>query len=119
MSKDLIIKRMKIIHELEEELNKLKTHYDETLENDAQYQKIQEEVTKVKSENHEKQERLLSNPSYKAIQDQIKEKRQEVKETKEILSMELVDLYRESGLPEVEDEEGNIKKMKFTVKLVD
>jgi hypothetical protein len=61
---------------------------------------------------------VLSNQSYKALQDEIKERRQELKENKEILSMELVDLYRESGLPEVEDVDGNIKKMKFSVKLV-
>ena len=81
--------------------------------------KIVEEVNKVKNEHKEKTESILNKTSYKDIQEEIKKKRTEIKENKEVLSMELVDLYRESGLPEVEDTEGNIKRMKFSVKLVD
>ena len=40
------------------------------------------------------------------------------KENKEILSQELVDYYKESGSLEIEDADGNVKRMKFSVTLV-
>lgn len=118
MSKELIIKRLKIISDIEKEVNKLKESLQSALENDAEYQRIEEEVQKVRGQHKERTQKIMSNPVVKSLKDQLAEKRTEVKENKEILSMELVDHYRESGLPEVEDPEGNIKRMKFTVKLV-
>ena len=112
MNTDMINKRMKIIEDIQAELNKLKTHYEEALENDAGFQKVQEEVEKVK------EEKILTNNAYKAINDQLKEKRLELKEQKEALSQELVDYYREHGTPEIEDNDGNVKRMKFSVRLV-
>ncbi len=118
MSKDLIVKRLKIISEIEKEVNKLKENLQSSLESDAEYQKIEEEVNKVRNQHKERTQKILSNPVVKSLKDQLAEKRTEIKENKEILSIELVDYYRESGLPEFEDVDGNIKKMKFTVKLV-
>jgi hypothetical protein len=121
MSQEMIVKRLGIMDQLQQELNKLRTHYEETLENDPQYQKFQEEHEKVKSEasqSKEKQEKIMETPSYKAISDQIKEKRTELKEHKEALAQELIEYYRENGTMEIEDSEGNVKRMKFSVKLV-
>ncbi|HLC93821.1 MAG TPA: hypothetical protein VJG85_02280 [Patescibacteria group bacterium] len=118
MNTDSINKRMKIIDDLQEELNKIKALYDETLENDAGFQTVQEEVAKVREEYKEKQNKILSNSSYSVIAQQIKDKRQEIKEHKEALSQELVEYYRENGTTEIEDSEGNVKRMKFSVRLV-
>ncbi len=121
MIQDMILKRLEIIEELQQELNKLKTHYEETLESDPQYQKAQvehEEVKKQVSQIKEKQEKIESNPSYKSISDQMKEKRTELKDHKEALAQELMDYYREKGTLEFEDSEGNVRRMKFSVRLV-
>ncbi len=120
MEKDIIYKRFEIIKELQEELNKLRTHYEEVLENDPQYQKIQEEQEKIKQESvstKEKQGKVEAHPSYKAIHDQVKEKKTELKEHKEALAQELIEYYRENGVLQIEDNEGNIRYMKFSVKL--
>ena len=118
MDTAMIQKRLKIVEDLEQELRKLKDTYDESLEGDAGYQKVQEEITKVKDESKEKQEKILASTSYKAILDEMKEKRIELKEAKEVLSQELVDYYRASGEPKIEDADGNVKRMKFSVRLV-
>jgi FtsZ-binding cell division protein ZapB len=118
MPTEMIVKRLQIIQDLQEELNKIKSHYDEALESDQQFQELEAETEKVKEEKRVKQEKILANPSYKNLSDQLKEKRQELKEHKEALSQELVDYYRENGTIEIEDAEGNIKKMKFSVRLV-
>jgi hypothetical protein len=118
MNKDMIEKRLLILNDLQGELNGLKEQYNDMLENDAQFQQVQEELTKIKTEAKEKQEKLLSNGVSKAIVEQMKEKRQEIKENKEILSQELVDYYKESGSMEIEDADGNVKRLKFNVTLV-
>lgn len=118
MDTAIIQKRLKIIQDLEQELRKLKETYDESLEGDSNYQKVQEEISKVKEEAKEKQEKVLANTSYKAIFDEMKEKRQELKDAKEVLAQDLVDYYRESGTMKIEDADGTVKRMKFSVKLI-
>ena len=118
MATEMIQRRLKIIEELNEELNKLKTHYEEALESDSQYQAAVEEVKKVREEAKVKQDKILTNTSYKAISDKMKEARQNLKEAKEALSQELVDYYKDNGVLEIEDNEGNVKRMKFSVRLV-
>ncbi|HSX39576.1 MAG TPA: hypothetical protein VLI92_03225 [Candidatus Saccharimonadales bacterium] len=117
MNSDMISKRLKIIRDLQEELNKIKEHYDEALESNAQFQQMKEELSKVREESKTKEEKILSNSSYKGMHDQLKEKRQELKDHKEVLAMEMLDYYKENGTLEVEDDQGNVKKIKFSVKL--
>ena len=114
----MIEKRLKIVADLQAELNGLKEQYNDLLENDSQFQKVQEELATIKADAKEKQDKLLSNGVSKAIVEQMKEKRQEIKENKEILSQELVDYYKESGSMEIEDADGNVKRLKFNVTLV-
>ena len=118
MNIDMIEKRLQIIQDLQLELNALKTQYADMLENDTTFQEIQEELKKIRQEYKQKQEKTLDKSTYKAFVDQIKDKKQELRENNEILSQELVEYYRESGSNEIEDADGQVKKMKFTVKLV-
>jgi len=118
MLTEMIAKRMQIIDDLQTDLRKVKSLYEESLENDAQYHQIQEDVIKVQETAKEKRVAILENSTYKAMRDQMKELRQNIKENKEALSQDLVDYYKESGVTEIEDSDGNIKHMKFSVKLV-
>jgi hypothetical protein len=117
MNIDVINKRLKIISDLNEELNRIKSLHDESLDNNPEFQEVQEQEQKVKSETKEKKEKVLANPTIKAMGDQMKDLRVELKENKEALAQELVEYYRESGLMEITDPEGNTKKIKFSAKL--
>lgn len=114
----MINKRIKILTDLQEEMNKIKSLLDESMENDANFHAIQEESAKFKEETKMKKERLMANPSVKAMQEQLKKIRDDVKETKEILSQELADYYKESGSLEYTDDSGETKRIIFSVKLV-
>jgi prefoldin subunit 5 len=118
MTPDMIEKRLKIIEDLSIELKSIKTHFDEMLENDASFQKTKEELDKVKEDAKGKREKILANSMVKSVMEQLKEKRQEIKENKEALSQELIEYYRESGSMEILDADGNVKRLKFSVKLV-
>ena len=113
-----IDKRLTIISDLQDEINKLKALYEESLENDPQYQEMQEQEAEVKKEVKVKKEKVLLNSTYQNFQVQIKDLRKEIQENKEILAQDLVDYYKETGSLEVEDEEGNAKRIKFSARLV-
>jgi cell pole-organizing protein PopZ len=118
MTNDIIIKRLKIIQDLTEELNVLREQYQDALENDPQYQEIQQKTTEFKDETKEEKEKVLSNSTYSNIADSMKEKKKEINEIKEVLAHELVDYYRENGTLEFTDHNGNVKKIKFSARLV-
>lgn len=120
MSIEIIQKRLKIINDLQAEINKSKQVYDETLENNPIYQEVQmkeEEVKKIKEASKEKVEKVKENPTLKGINNQIKELKEELKSNKEALSQELADYYRESGSMEIIDLDGNTKHIRFSAKL--
>lgn len=122
MNTQTINKRLKIIDDLNKELNVLKEQYEEALENDPQYQRVQERLEEIKAEVKEQkqkvEEKVEQKSSYLVLKEEIKEKKTEIKENKEILSVELVEFYRDTGQIEFEDDEGNVKKLKFSVRLV-
>jgi hypothetical protein len=118
MSIETITKRLKILSDLQDEMNKIKALYDESLENDAAYQAVKEENAKIAAEAKEKKEKVTSSPTLKNMDEQMKELRDDIKENKEVLAQELADYYKDSGSLEITDAEGNIKRIKFSVKLV-
>ena len=121
MSNQTIIKRLQILKDLTAELNVLKEQYSDALENDPSYQETQGKITElkqgVKEKNEEVKTTILERNTFKNLKTDIKEKQEEIKANKEVLSHELVEYYRTTGSPEIEDLEGNLKRMKFSVTL--
>jgi len=115
---EMILKRLKIIDDLQQDLNGLKETYEGILEDDPAYQDVLESEEKIKEETKQQRETVLAKDAYSEIREQIKEKRQEVKEHKEALAQELVEYYKQSGSLEIEDHNGNVKHMKFSVRLI-
>ncbi len=118
MNQEVIQKRLKILDDLTQELNKLKADLEDALMDDPNYSKMVEEDEETKKSRKEKKEKIMSTAVVKGYQEEIKEKMQEVKENREILAQELVDYYRDNGTLEITDADGNVKHMKFSVKLV-
>jgi hypothetical protein len=115
---EMIQRRLQIISDLKEELNSLKENYVDILEEDPLYQEVQEKALEVREEKQASKTRLMSNATYYRLTDEIKDKRREIRENREALSQELVELYKKEGKMEIVDPEGNVKRMKFSVRLV-
>lgn len=115
---EMIIKRLQILDDLDNELRSLKENLEDLLDNDPLYQEMQEKSQEVNEEKKAIKTRMMSNTTYTRLEEEIKEKRQEIKENKEALSVELVEHYRQHGTLEIKDENGNVKRMKFSVRLV-
>ncbi|KKT11441.1 MAG: hypothetical protein UV89_C0014G0010 [candidate division WWE3 bacterium GW2011_GWB2_43_22] len=118
MNLDIVTKRLKIISDLQEELNGVKAAYQESLENDPAYQELQEEASKFRESSKDKKIQVVSSQTMKAMADQMKELKTEITENKDILGQELADYYKESGSMEITDEDGNVKRIVFSVKLI-
>lgn len=100
------------------ELTKLKSDLEDALMDDPEYTKMLQADEENKKFRKEKKERIMSTALVKGYQEEIKEKMREIRENRELLAQELVDYYRESGTLEITDADGNVKRMKFSVKLV-
>lgn len=118
METGVIQKRLKILDDLMREVGKLKGSLEDALMDDPNYGKMMEEEEETKKVKKEKKDRIMSTATIKGYQEELKEKMQEIKEIREILSQELVDYYKDSGTLEIVDADGNVKRMKFSVKLV-
>ena len=117
MYKDMIVKRLSILDDLSSEINVLKEQYDDLLENDPDYQELKAELDEVKEATRNKSTQVMEKTSIKDLKERMKEKRMEISDNKEALAIELVEYYKETGSLEIEDIDGNIKKLKFSVKL--
>jgi len=118
MTQDQIKKRLQIISDLTAELNSLKSTYEEMLEEDSEYQEFYKKEQEYREEKKEEQNRITSKSVYMALKDEMKDLRRDINENKEALAIELLEHYRDSGILEVTDHEGNTKKIKFTVRLI-
>ncbi|MDC0449236.1 hypothetical protein OAL67_01375 [bacterium] len=118
MATDMIKNRMKIIDDLRQELNKLNALYRESLEENDQYQEVLEQKQQVKEQTKDTEMRVMDTPEIKNFKEQLKDLRVDIKEHKAVLAQELADYFRETGKTEIEDAEGNIKRMVFSVRLV-
>ena len=118
MSTESISNRLKIISDIQDEINKSKVVYDESLEEDETYQEIQKEVEQNNEYIRERKTKVLANPQYVELTEQLKDLRRDLKENREALSQELADYYRDSGKLEIVDHNGETKLIKFSVRLI-
>lgn len=118
MSDETIKKRLKIISDLQEEVNKIKAVYEESLEDNPVYQEIQKVEEKFKEETKEKKQKVKLVPTIMAIDNELKDLRKQIKENREVLAAELVEHYRNTGSMEITDPDGTVKRIVFSAKLV-
>lgn len=112
-----IQKRIDIIEALQKELKTLNDMVKDTMQNDPNFAKVEEEKSKIKEEAKVAKNKIEDKPEIKRILEDMKEKRDEIKEAKETLSLELIEYYRQNTLLTIEDANGKVREMKISVKL--
>ncbi len=118
-SMELIQKRLRMIADLRAELRALRQEASDILENDPEFVRIKEETDLIKTQVKEQKARVIETSAYKEVQEKMKELRADLKDLQEALSQELVELYKEEGITTIEDADGEVKRLKFSVRLVD
>lgn len=106
------------ISRAEEEMDKHKSMLDSILENDETYKDHFEkakEASKVKSATRRQ---VLKQPQAAELAAKVQSLKSQIKENKANLSDYLGQFQKMSGINEIEDEEGEIREIVFTAKLV-
>ena len=106
------------IDRISEELKKQREMLKDTFENDEVYRDHSEkakEAVKVKAAT---KAQIMKQPQVFELSEKIKNIRSEVKELKAALSDYLKEFERISGVNEIEGEDGEVRKIEYTAKLV-
>lgn len=114
----LIKSHVASIERLKDELDKNKSMLDAIFENDPTYKDHSEkakEAAKVKSGT---KLQILKQPQAADLDSKVKSMRSQIKETQGALSDYLREYQRISGLTEIEGEDGEIREIIYTAKLV-
>lgn len=114
----LIKGHISTIDKLTEEAKKLKEMLDDIFSNEPTYQehdKAAKEAAKVK-QNTKKQ--ILRKPQAADLDKKVKELRSEIKENKASLSDYLQEYARMSGSNEIEGDDGEVREIIYTAKLI-
>lgn len=112
-----IQKRIEIIETLKSELKTLTDMLKNMLINDPVYSKAEEAKSKLREEETVAKNKIYEVGTAKNILGQIKEKKDEIKEATETLSLELIEYYRQNSALTIEDSNGKVRELKISVKL--
>lgn len=112
-----IQKRIAMIEKYEEEIRVAKEMLKGELENSTEYLQAEEETKEAQNKKKKIKEDILnSGPNQKLVAD-IKSNTEEISTLREILSAELVQVFKESDTDEIQDATGEKRKLKVSIKL--
>jgi len=118
MDVSTIQKRIDLLEKYEEEVRNAKEMLDGELDNSVEYLEAVEEAKAVAQKKKQiKDEVLGSGPNQKLLAD-IKTNAEEISTLKEILSVELMQIFQENKTDEFHDANGEPRKFKVSVKLL-
>lgn len=100
------------------ELKKQKEMLDSALQNDETYRTHNEEAKKAAKQKGATKLQILSQPGNKALADKVKNLAVEIKEATAALSDYLREYARMSGTNEIETDDGEVREIVYTAKLV-
>lgn len=113
-----IQKRIELLEKYEEEVRAAKEMLQGELENSLEYLEAVEEAKELtKKKKLLKEEIINAGPNQKLAAD-IKSNGEEIKTLKEILSVELMQVYKESDSDLITDRNGESRKFKVVVRLL-
>lgn len=100
------------------ELKKQKEMLDSALQNDETYRLHNEEAKKAAKQKGATKVQILSQPGNRALAEKVKELAAEIKEANSALSDYLREYARISGTNEIETDDGQVREIVYTAKLV-
>lgn len=118
MDINTIQKRIDLLEKYEEEIRTAREMLNGELENSVEYLAADEEAKEAAKKKKQIKEEILNlGPNQKLAAD-IKANTEEIKTLKEILSVELMQVYKESDSDEFNDANGEPRKFKVSVRLL-
>lgn len=113
-----IQKRISLIEKGKKEISDAKEMLKGELENDPAYVEAAEEAETANAKKKRIKEEILGRGSNQKLASEMKANAEEVSLLKEILSAELMEVYKEEGKDEIADADGDNRKFKIVVNLL-
>ena len=110
-----VISRVELLkNELKEEADKLKSAF----ESDAVYREFEENAKAAAKDKLVAKKEILKNPGVAELDLKVQSKRSELRELKEKMSDYLTQFQQISGLSEIEGEDGELRTIVYTARLI-
>lgn len=100
------------------EAKKLKEMFDDILNNDPAYAEANEKAKEAGKVKQTARAGVLKQPQAKDLDDKIRTLKSEMKENQSALSDYLQEYQRMSGVNEIEGEDGDLREIVYTAKLI-
>jgi hypothetical protein len=113
-----IQKRISLIEKGKKEISDAKEMLKGELENDPAYVEAAQEAETANAKKKRLKEEILGRGSNQKLASEVKANTEEVALLKEILSAELMEVYKEEGKDEIADADGDSRKFKIVVNLL-
>lgn len=113
-----IQKRISLLEKYSKEIRDAKEMLKEELENSPEYMEALEEADQANTKKKRIKEEILGKGPNEKLAREIKSNSEETTLLKEILSAELMEVYKESDSDEITDADGESRKFKIQVKLL-
>jgi len=106
------------LQELRDQLRESREQLEDMLINDLTYHEQTEKAKEAGKSKNQTKSQLLKQPLALELAEKLKSSREEVKDIQQSLSDYLLQYQRLTGANEFEDKDGNVREIKYTVKLV-
>lgn len=113
-----IQKRISLIEKGKKKISDAKEMLKGELENDPAYVEAAQEAETANAKKKRIKEEILGRGSNQKLSSEVKANTEEVSLLKEILSAELMEVYKEEGKAEISDADGDSRKFKIVVNLL-
>lgn len=114
---ETVRRRLTILDKAREELKKLNEMHQDVYTNDAFYNDAEAVVKDAQKRKKEVKSTIEKKPEAAQISGKVKDLREQIKDNEDMLSQELMEYYRTSGVTEIEDADGNVQEFTIKVKL--
>lgn len=118
MEETTIQNRISLMEKMEEEIKVAKEALKAELENDEQYVEESLQTKEAMARKKSARDRVFANESCQKLLEDIKANNEEIAILKEILATELMEVYQESKVNEIEDGSGVSRKFVLSVKIL-
>lgn len=114
----MIKTHMSSLDKLQEEMKKHKEMLDDIFKNDPTYQEHSEKAKEAAKIKQNTKAQILKQPQAAELNEKVKSFKSQIKETQDALSDYLQEYARMAGVNEIEGEDGEVREIVYTAKLI-
>ncbi len=117
MNLEQMQRRIEQVEASQREMNVIKQTLEDALKEDDKFQEIDLEAREIATKKKQIKDEIWGQPTYKEAQIKLKDLKEEVNDTMDILRHELLQWGQEHNTDEIIASDGTIRKFKISVRL--